>query len=155
MGVCVVVHQVEATVNQNRFQFAMRNNKGLTLVEILIALVITLIVFLGLMQTALLSIDVNTTNLLREEAISIAEERMRELRDLSFASLTPGAWTIEPVTRDFRNFPVNYTRTVTVTDIGTGTDAKQINVLVTWEWKEKTVASGNPYTHSITTIKRG
>jgi len=129
----------------------LKNKKGLTLVEILIALVITLVVFLGLMQTALLSIDANTTNLLREEAISIAEERMRELRDFSFSSLLPGAWPTETFTRRFRNFlPINYSVDINVSDIST--DAKQINVLVEWSNpKDPTVT----IRHSITTIKRG
>jgi prepilin-type N-terminal cleavage/methylation domain-containing protein len=51
------------------------NNKGLTLVEVLIASVITLVLFMALMQTALLSIDMNTGNDMRNEAIRIAEQR--------------------------------------------------------------------------------
>ncbi len=140
----------EITAMLNKKRPLKKSSTGLTLIEVLISLVITLVLFLALMQSALLSIDSNTTNLLREEAISIAEERMRELRDLSFAGLGNVATT--PFTREFRNFPVDYFVTVTVTPAGT--DAKQINVLVEWEWKEKTVASGNPYTHSISTIKR-
>jgi prepilin-type N-terminal cleavage/methylation domain-containing protein len=51
------------------------NNKGLTLVEVLIASVITLVLFMALMQTALLSIDMNTGNDMRNEAIRITDER--------------------------------------------------------------------------------
>ena len=130
----------------------LKNKKGLTLVEILIALVITLVVFLGLMQTALLSIDANTTNLLREEAVSIAEGRMRELRDMSFAGLGNVAKTTLPP-RNFRNFSVNYDLTVAVTPVGIGTDAKQVNVLV--EWSNPKDPTGPKIIHSITTIKRG
>jgi Tfp pilus assembly protein PilV len=56
------------------------DEKGLTLVEVLIASVITLVLFMALMQTALLSIDVNAGNSLRNEAVSIAEERMKEIQ---------------------------------------------------------------------------
>jgi prepilin-type N-terminal cleavage/methylation domain-containing protein len=65
-----------------KLQTVNLNDRGLTLVEVLIASLITLILFMALMQTALLSIDVNAGNALRNEVVSIAEERMREIRDI-------------------------------------------------------------------------
>lgn len=65
-----------------KLQTVNLDDRGLTLVEVLIASLITLILFMALMQTALLSIDVNAGNALRNEAVSIAEERMREIRDI-------------------------------------------------------------------------
>jgi prepilin-type N-terminal cleavage/methylation domain-containing protein len=58
------------------------NRKGLTLVEMLVAMVVLLIVFLALMQTALVSIGYNMNNVLRDEAVSIADERMNNARSL-------------------------------------------------------------------------
>ncbi|GBE39023.1 hypothetical protein BMS3Bbin08_01641 [bacterium BMS3Bbin08] len=139
-------------------QIVSRNNRGLTLVEILVALVITLVVFLGLMQTAMLSMDVNTNNQLREEAVSIAERRIRELRDLSGGNLTPTAvtpWPQEAVSVNFRNFanPVPYTVDITVVNIGTAPDitAKQIGIVVTWQVPK---SPGVNLTHRISTLKR-
>jgi type IV pilus assembly protein PilV len=131
--------QVEEMMN------VMRNKKGFTLVEVMIALVVVLLVFLALMQTALVGIDSNMINILRDEAVSIAEMRMNEARNQPFDSLvtTPP----ETVSRNFRNITnFSYTVTRTVTDLNA--DNKQVNITVTWEWK------GNPYTHSITSILR-
>lgn len=133
-------------------RIALLNKKGLTLVEVMVALVIALIVFLALMQTALVGIDSNMINILRDEAVRTAEMKMSETRNRDFDSLTEGI-NSEQVFRDLRNiqnFP--YTVTRTITDLNT--DNKQIDITVTWEWKENTVASGNPYTHAINTILR-
>lgn len=129
----------------------MLNKKGLTLVEVMIALVVLLIVSLALMQTALVSIDSNMTNVLRDEAVNIAEITMNEARNTPFNSLVGTSNTV--VLRNFRNianFQYNVTRTVT--DLNS--DNKQVNITVTWEWKENTAANGNPLTHNITSIVR-
>ena len=118
----------------------------------MVALVIALFVFLALMQTALVSIDSNMINVLRDEAVRIAEMRMSETRNEPFDALSAGTDTVS-VNRDLRSvqdFP--YTVTRTVTDLSA--DNKQIGITVTWEWKENTVANGNPYTHTINTILR-
>src|SRR3990172_4640679 len=60
---------------------------GFTLVEVMIALVVLLFVSLAMMQTALVSIDSNMINVLRDEAVRIAEERMSELRNVPFDNL--------------------------------------------------------------------
>lgn len=129
----------------------MRNNKGMTLVEVMIALVILLLVSLALMQTALLSIDSNMINLLRDEAVGIAESRMREIRSLPFTdpvlTATGGAYTNENIpSKSIRNAQIQFTRERLVAVLNT--DNKQVIVRVTWNWK------GNPYTHTISSIQR-
>jgi prepilin-type N-terminal cleavage/methylation domain-containing protein len=138
----------------------MLNKKGLSLVEVMIALVIVLLVFLALMQTALVSIESTTVNILRDEAVSIAEMTMNELRNRPFddfdlnGTLDPDPLTInQTINRSIKNisnFPFN---TETIIDT-LNADNKQITITVTWEWKDKTIANGNPYTHRITTIRR-
>jgi prepilin-type N-terminal cleavage/methylation domain-containing protein len=119
---------------------------GFTLVEVMIALVVVLVVFLALMQTALVGIDSNMINILRDEAVSIAEMRMNEARNLPFDSLTVGA-TETPVPRNLRNI-TNFQYTVTRTIANLGTNNRQVTITVSWNWK------GNPYNHTITTILR-
>ena len=143
-----------------RLRVALLNKKGLSLVEVMIALVIVLLVFLALMQTALVSIESNTVNILRDEAVSIAEMRMNELRNRPFddldlnGTLDPDPLTInQTINRNIKNISNFAFNTVTIID-ALNTDNKQITITVTWEWKDKTVANGNPYTHSITTIRR-
>jgi len=121
----------------------------MTLVEVVIALTVLLIVLLALMQTALVSIDANMINVLRDEAVSMAEEQMNEARNIPFDGLA--ALPPAPVTRNIRNIQ-NYPYTVTRTINPAGPDAMQVGITVTWEWKEKTGA--NAYTHTISTIVR-
>jgi type IV pilus assembly protein PilV len=139
---------------------------GFTLVEVMIALVVVLVVFLALMQTALVGIDSNMINILRDEAVSIAEMRMSAHRNVPFdnALLTdtngtpnnPGNFVpdIPPqIQRDIRNindFP--FTTDKRVDDLGS--DIKMVEIRVTWDWKEKTVANNDPYRHTIATIVR-
>jgi len=129
-------------------RIVLLNKKGLTLVEVMIALVVLLIVSLALMQTALVSIDANMANILRDEAVSIAEMRMNEARNTPFNNLVGTLNTT--ILRNFRNANFQYTVTRMVTNLNS--DNKQVNITVTWEWKENTVANGNPLTHSITSI---
>lgn len=140
-----------------RLQIVITNKKGLTLVEVLIALVVLLLVSLAMMQTALVSIDSNMINVLRNEAVSIAEMRMNQVRNTPFAILVAGTTpTIER--RPMRNVkdPADPTQdfpffvSTTIADINV--DNKRIDITVTWEWRDKTVASANPYTHMISTI---
>lgn len=125
----------------------LQDKKGMTLVEVVIALLVLLIVFLALMQTALVGIDANMLNVLRDEAVNIAEEQMNTARNIPFDSLTAGAVDVSPPARSLRNIAAfTYTVTRTVTDINT--DSKQVDIAVAWDWKE------NPYTHTILTIVR-
>jgi hypothetical protein len=115
----------------------------------MISFVILLFVFLALMQTALVSIDSNARNLLRDEAVNFAEERMSELRNTPFddAALNAGAAQADATdTREFREIDLIFTSTKTITDLDL--DNKQIAIRVTWAWK------GQNFTHDITTIMR-
>ena len=126
---------------------AMLNKKGLTLVEVMIALVVLLIVSLALMQTALVSINANMTNVLRDEAVNIAEMSMNESRNTSFDSLAAGttSGTVSRTLRNITNFSYAVTRTVTNLP-PTNPNNKRLDIAVAWTWK------GENYTHSITTI---
>ena len=77
-------------------QTALKNKKGLTLVEVMISLVVLLLVFLALLQTALVSIDSNMTNVLRDEAVNIAEEQMNIARNIDYDSLPAGTTDVSP-----------------------------------------------------------
>ena len=73
-------------------KYTIQNNKsGLTLVEVIVALTICLIVFFALMQTALVSIEANTANSLRDEAVAIAADRMNTARNTKFDSMLSDA----------------------------------------------------------------
>jgi prepilin-type N-terminal cleavage/methylation domain-containing protein len=149
----------------------LKNKKGFTLVEVLIAMVVFLLVSLAMMQTALVGIDSNMINVLREEAIKIAEQRMNEARNLPFnnqnvdqligdstdpnlnATICPADFVTKFGTtglrmqrnlRNISNFDFCTNRDINTLNINN----KQVSITVGWKWK------GNDYTHSITTIVR-
>ena len=82
---------------------ALLNKTGLTLVEVMIALVVLLFVSLALMQTALVSISANTRNSVRDAVASVAEARLNQARDIPLANLV--ADTADTVTDD--NFNIS------------------------------------------------
>ncbi|MEJ2684538.1 MAG: type II secretion system protein [Candidatus Sulfobium sp.] len=59
----------------------------MSLVEVMVALVVLLFVSLALMQTALVSIDANMRNSIRDEAVSVAQTRLTEARNLTWDGL--------------------------------------------------------------------
>jgi len=138
------------------------NKKGVTLVEVMIALVILLLVFLALMQTALVSINANMNNVLRDEAVSIAEQRMNEARSVPYDTLIsdavalpvgvdcPTTFTVgDLVQRNFRNIlSKDFCTNRTVAILDSAGNAKQVNIRVIWNWK------GEAFSHTITTLIR-
>jgi len=156
-------------------QTVLRNNKGVTLVEVLIALVILLIVFLGLTQTSLLSIESNAITILRDEGVRLASDTMNSLRNSPFNDLNrdgaadPASFVISstgtaPQQLNATNLGINTVKTmrnilnanyvVTVTVLSLDADNKRVTVLVQWNWKDRTLAGGNPYSHTIVSLLR-
>lgn len=134
-------------------RIALLDNKGVTLIEMMMALVILLIVSLALMQTATLGIAINLQNALRDEAVNVAEMRMNHLTSLPFTSTVTHAdlapvidFTESGIPRSFRGFSVNFTPTRTIADINA--NSKQITISISWDYR------GKSYSHGITTIMR-
>ena len=62
---------------------------GLSLIEVLIALVILLFVSLSVMQTALVVIDSNTKNDIRDEAVNVVSMKIDRVRNIPYDTLMP------------------------------------------------------------------
>ena len=160
---------------QNRIVRYLKTKEGLTLVEVIVALTIFLIVFLGIMQVALLSIDHNMHNILRDEAVTIAGATMEEVRSKPFASVfsdttsgdisaaisagdCPNTFTTGNVVHaKIRNMTKPFCVNLTCTDLdGDGdcttddsaSNTKQVSVRVAWKWK------GEDYLQTVTTLRR-
>jgi Tfp pilus assembly protein PilV len=117
--------------------------KGLTLVEVMIAFLVLLFTSLALMQTALVSISANMQNVLRDEAVRVAEMRINDARSTAFDNITSNNLT---VTRTLKSVSEPFVTTMTVSQLSG--DIKQVDVTVTWTWKSVS------YTHSASTIIR-
>jgi len=143
--------------------------RGFTLVEVMIALVITLLVFLALMQTALVGIDSNMRNVLRDEAVSIAEMRINQAMNIPFVSVISDSGSLSgydcpsgfsatgvPVERNLRNIAgFDFCTNLTCQELGGDGDCatndagnKQVNITVGWRWKDENS------THRISTIRK-
>ncbi len=142
----------------------MRNDKGFTLIEMMIAMVIILLGLLGLVQAALLSIDHNMRNVLRENGMAVAAERMQETRNMDYTAITTDA-AATPANcppefiarfgtgeardmniRDVINFRYCTNRTVTVLPNALTDNSRQIQISVYWRWK------GETYTQTLTSM---
>lgn len=130
-------------------QIALYNKKGMTLIEVMIALLILLIVSMAAMQTALLGMKENLRNAIRDEAVNLAEQRLNELRSSPTTTNIPfGTYDYPQIERKFRASSVWFSSQRLVNQVGSDSNTRQVNMAVSW------VYSGNTYTHSVTTIMR-
>lgn len=131
-----------------------RDNRGMTLIEILIALTILTIVSVALLQSALLAMSTNVQNELRDEAVRVVEQRMNELRNRPFTAsdmlATSPSFITEPaVTRNIRAVARSYTIKREISDIVyNNITSKQVTLTVTWSYKNQ------QYQHSVSTVLR-
>jgi len=124
----------------------------MTLIEVMIAIVITFIVFLGLSGSGIFVLNENIKNSLRDEAVSVAGMEMEQVRNTSFDNLylAPGTQSVDNVVRQIRGLTVNFgvTRTVTILDLNT----LQVSINVTWDRTENNQTKS--YNDNIATIVR-
>lgn len=130
----------------------LANSRGYSLIEMLIAMAFLAVVATALMKTSILLMQKNLQNELRTEAVSIAEQRVSELRARPFdyedtanhLDLKVETIGLPNVTRSIRSATITYTVTKTVTQVGV--DIRQAVIAVSWSYR------GTPYTHSVMAI---
>ena len=130
-----------------------RNEHGMTLLEVMIALTLTSVTALALTQSALLAMKTNLRNELRAEALGVAEQRMSELRNTPFSAAsandltaTAGLVTEPSVTRMVRAGVYSFTPSRQVSDVDG--NSKQVAIAITWTF------AGVDYRHSVATLLR-
>jgi prepilin-type N-terminal cleavage/methylation domain-containing protein len=150
----------------------LRNKKGFTLIEMLIAMMVILIAMMGLYKTVTVTIEGNVQNVLRDEGVKIAEQVFNEIRMLDYDKIPVASpWTkgagndwentlgyFPPIQRRIRKqTDVEYEMNVYVTETG---EVKQVTVIVGWDHKgENTTAkatndTGKEFEVTLSTIKR-
>lgn len=131
----------------------MKNNAGMTLVELLVAVAITFIIFLGLSNAGLVVLDQNIKNSQRDEAVSVADNVMQQVRNIPFDNLVLGT-TPDNVSRQIRGINQQYSVTTTVAAIDPLNAAVGRQVTVNVAWSRFEYGQLKPYSHQIMTIVR-
>lgn len=114
------------------------NNKGFTLVEFLVAIVILMVGMLGLLQTVNVAINSNLQNQLRNEAVVVADRAMAHELAKGFDAVstsTKNDSAERRVLSGFKNFSVSRTGS-------SFQNSKEIRFEVSWRYK------GARYTHN-------
>jgi len=135
----------------------------------MVALLIILVALLGLVQAAFLSIDTNLKNLIRDEAVRLAEQQMnvfksQPINDTPFnppatsgLKATGGnvALGTNPIVRSFGAFQEKYYVFYSITDLTTDSSKKSIVVYVGWSYKMQgnlQTPTNQEYQYQITSI---
>ncbi len=123
----------------------------MTLVEVLVALAIVFVIFLGLSDAGIVVLNENIKNSMRDEAVSVAEVQVQEARRTSFAGLADKA--AFHVFRPIRGLTADYTVTWAVANPDGSTppsdpNHRQVTINVSWSRHQKA------YNHQVVTIVR-
>lgn len=130
-------------------QYVSSNNQaGFTLIEFCVAVVIMMVGLLGLLQAVNMTTVHNLGNLLRNEAISMADEQMVLVKasvydEPTFAALATTASLVNRKTRTGFN---NYSVVRIVPTPSTSLNSKEVLLRVSWRHK------GNKLNHMISSI---
>lgn len=133
----------------------MRDERGMTLIEIMISMMLLAIVSMALIQSTLVAMNANVVNELRDEAVSQAERRMNELRNMPFLaadmqvtdpSLPLGVAELPAVTRKIRAANRSFTINRRISQIDPNN--RQVTLTVTW------IDKGVNYQHVVSTVLR-
>jgi type IV pilus modification protein PilV len=104
----------------------VRPNDGFTLIEVLVAMTIAAIGFLGLAATHIASVRATAFGRNVSIASNVATETIETMRRLPYAEVVSTSPT--SVTRGYLTF----TRTATVATVGNTTASKKVTMGVTW-----------------------
>ena len=122
---------------------ARRGERGFTVVEVLIAMLVLVIGFAGILSLQLTAMRATSFSRHATEASVLAEDKMEELRTIPVATLANGNDTV-----DARGVPDAlglFTRAWTIT---TGGATTAVTVAVSWDEQ-----GSEPYTISMSTLR--
>lgn len=112
-----------------------RNNRGFTLVEVMIAMLVLLVGMLGSLVGVMAAADHNLGNALRDEAIKIAQEKLENARAAQYALILNEDVQVQ---RQVRKTLYPFRVTTNVTSLGTSSSLRMITVTVQWTFKNAT-----------------
>lgn len=117
-----------------------RDQGGFTLVEIMIALLVFTVIMLGVAAGLLAAIRTNKGNVVRDEALRIAEDELNQLKGQQFTVFNTSpdlaqtsGFSLPAVATNIRGVPITFAKTKIITDLATtATSLKSVEVVVGW-----------------------
>ncbi|TFH33432.1 MAG: hypothetical protein E4G97_00540 [Deltaproteobacteria bacterium] len=133
----------------------MKNNGGMTLVEVLVAMTILFIIFLGMSSAGLVVLDQNIKNSYRDDAVGVAEmEMQKQVRNQRFSDLDAEPdnvpVSVDNVSRRIRGLNVNYGVWRTVEHL----DPRNLRVTLRVTWNRIENNQMKSYAHTVLTLVR-
>lgn len=128
-----------------QLQAVLNKDKGFTLIEVMMAILILLIGMIGLLQAINLAMEVNVRNQVREEAVYMGEKVMNEMRGKGFDNISVAATPSQSYTYGVYQLPsrlrgvsrtynvARRSRVLSIVDSKPVT--KEITVIITWNYK--------------------
>ena len=121
----------------------MINNRGFTLIEFLVAILILMVGLLGMLQGINLAMEKSMENVFRNEGLLVADDLMMAKRNKAFAALSTTT-TTGVVTRYTRGVYRNYSAQQIVN--ATTSNTKEVIINVSWNYRNR------KYTHSVSSF---
>lgn len=118
-------------------------NKGFTLIEVLVSMLLLTVVLLTVVQTMATYVRYNINNLVRDEAVKIAQSCLENLRN--------GVDCESNTTKNFRNFSLTFNTTVIIFPNATSMTSgnNQVQIIVTYKYPPN---SNSTKTYTINTV---
>jgi len=112
----------------------MKNKKGFTLLEILVALTILSVGLLGLASLQIVAVRSNSFSLQLSTATILAQQKLEEFKQTPYANIASGSDTISSQTGTgaVATLGITFNRQWTVSDNTPVADSKQVDVTVSW-----------------------
>jgi len=129
-----------------------QNKRGFTLVEVVIAMFLLLVCMLGLLNAAVVMMEHNLGNILRDEAIRVGAQEMNGLKNTDFDVLTNTSWVCAEEGRKIRGGDINYNVCSQITSPSVNT--RQLEVAVGWNHRGtgSLEPTGRKYQHGISSL---
>jgi type IV pilus assembly protein PilV len=126
---------MEPHVNSN-------NAAGFTLIEFCVATLIMMVGLLGLLQAVNLAAQQNLATVIRNEAVSVADEQMvfakaAESTASTYISVVQGTTITATSTVNRKVRGGNSTFTITRSDSGMSAKSKEVEILVSWTYRSQ------------------